>query len=139
MVELSLPYLNALAAQLIFISAFLGGFSAAILGTLIVSKNSTRTLRALVLSTAFSATAFIVTVFSMTQLVMLTTPGYPLEVNQSDLALPKMVGFISFYLGIIALMTVVAISGWLQSKRLGIATTIIAVTGMIVILITTSS
>jgi len=39
MQELPLPYLKEIATQLIFISSFLGGFSATVLGTLILAKS----------------------------------------------------------------------------------------------------
>lgn len=133
--ELSLPYLNELATQIIFISAFLGGFSAAILGTLIVSKHHGRILKALILGASFSATTFIVAVFSMTKLSMMTTPGYPFPVTKADTMLPQATGIIAFLLGIIALMVVVGMSGWLQSKRLGIATSIIAALGLFCVML----
>lgn len=135
MIELSLPYIKELATQIIFISAFLGGFSAAILGTLIVSKRSGKVFKALILGTSFSATSFIVSVFSMTKLVMISTPGYPLPVDQGDTIVPQILGSMAFFLGIISILSVIGLSGWLQSKKLGIATTTMALISIIVFMI----
>ncbi|MBL4708378.1 MAG: hypothetical protein JKY48_08085 [Flavobacteriales bacterium] len=131
MIELPFPYLNELASQTIFISAFLGGFSASILGTLIVSKRKGRALNILVSGTSVSAIAFIVAVFAMTKLMMMTIPGYPFEVIQSELFMPRIIGVVAFFIGIMALLFVMGASGWLQSKKLGVFTTIIGSIGLL--------
>ena len=135
MMELPLPYLKEIASQLIFISAFLGGFSAAVLGTLIISKSDKKTLKYLILGTALSSTAFIVSVMSLTKLVMIALPGYPFEVSSSDTLFPRLVGVFAFFIGIMASMFVISASGWMHSKRLGILTTIIGLIGTVFIFI----
>lgn len=139
MIELPFSYLKEIASQIIFISAFLGGFSATVLGTLILSNNSGKILKTMIMGTSISAVSFIVAVFAMTQLVMLTLPGYPSEVNTGDTIFPRTVGFIAFFVGIISLIFVISVSGWVQSKRMGIATTILGVFGMVLILMSMST
>lgn len=130
-IDLPLAYLNELAKQTIFISAFLGGFSAAILGTLIVSKQKSKILNTLVFSTALSSLAFIVAVMGMTKLVMISTPGYPFEITPSITTAPRIIGSLAFFIGILSLVFSIGISGWVQSKKLGIMTSVIAAIGMI--------
>jgi len=135
MIGLPLEYLNKLASQFIFISAFFGGFSASILGTLIISKSENRIVKYLILGSSLSAVCFIVSVSAMTKLVMISTPGFPFDVESQSIFLPRMIGVISFFIGIVSLIFVISTSGWMHSKRLGIATTIIGVLGMILVLI----
>ena len=133
--ELPLSYLKEIASQLVFISVFLGGFSASLLGTLIISKTDNKIIKTLIVGTSLSAVSFIVAVFAMTKIVMLATPGYPFEVNEADTVFPRTVGVIAFFIGIFSLIFVVAASGWLHSKRLGYFTTMLGVIAFILILL----
>ena len=139
MIELPLAYIKEMASQIIFISVFLGGFSATILGTLILSQNSNKILKKLIVSTSLSAMSFIVTVFTMVQLTMLSIPGYPIETSYEDIMLPRIIGIVAFFIGLLSLIFVVSISGWLQSRKLGIVTTTIGIIGLILVLISTVS
>ncbi|MEL6558998.1 MAG: hypothetical protein AAFQ94_12490 [Bacteroidota bacterium] len=134
MMEMPIEYLNKLASQFIFISAFFGGFSASILGTLIISKSERKIVKYLILGSSLSSIAFIVSVFAMTKLVMVSTPGYPFDIEQISILYPRIVGIIAFMVGILSLIFVISLSGWMHSKRLGIATTSIGVVGFILFL-----
>lgn len=136
MIELSIPYIHELASQTIFISTFLGGFSATILGTLIMAEQNTRLLKILIASSALAATSFIVCIFAMSQLFIMTIPGYPLEVNHQIMVSPRIIGIVFFMIGILALMVLIALSGWLKSKRLGWGTTVLGIIGLVFILTT---
>jgi hypothetical protein len=131
--EIPLSYLKEIAKQLIFISAFLGGFSAAILGTLIVSTKSSKTLKYLILGTSLSALSFIVSVFAMTKIVMIALPDSPFNGNYEATIVPRTIGSIAFFLGIIALIFTISISGWTHSKKLGIATTTLGIIGLVLV------
>ena len=133
MIELSTTYLRELAIQTVFVSAFLGGFSASILGTLILSKNEHKLLKYVIVGTSLSAIAFVLCVFASTQIIMITTPDYPFEVDKSEFDLPRVVIALAFYIGILALMFVLSISGWIYSKRVGIATSVLGIIGLILI------
>lgn len=133
MIELSTTYLRELATQTVFISAFLGGFSASILGTLILSKNEHKILKYVIVGASLSAIAFIVCVLASTQIIMVTTPDYPFKLDKSELEFPRLVIGLSFYIGILALMFVLSISGWIYSKSVGITTTILGIIGLILI------
>lgn len=137
MLELPLPYLNELAKQIAFMSSFLGGFSVTLLGTLILSDRDGKLLRVMIVSTATSALAFIVAVAAMTQLIMVSTEGYPFEIDQQQLSSSRVIGTLALFLGIIALMCTIALSGWVRSRKLGIFTTVIGAITMIVVLLFT--
>ena len=133
MMELSNEYLNSLAQQLIFISAFLGGFSATILGTLIVSDNRSKYFRIMVVSSALAAMCFVVTLFGMTSIIFQTTDGYPLEVDTQGLVVVRLIAIFTMFIGLISFTVCIASSGWLISKNIGRFTTAIGVIAFILI------
>ena len=125
MLELPLPYINELAKQLAFISSFLGGFSVTFLGALILSDKEGRLMRSIIVSTAVSAFAFIITVMAMTQLIMVSTEGYPFKIEQGDLSTSRVIGTLTFMFGVLSLLLTIGLSGWLKSRRLGLITSIL--------------
>lgn len=135
MTDLLPEYLNKIANQLIVISSLLAGFSIAVMANLLVSNTKTKIVNSILKVTTVAASSFLVTVFAMTKIVMMTTEGYPLKFDESDLFLPKIIGFFAFVLGIITLSVLIALSGWTKSKKIGIFTTIIGVLTFIAILV----
>lgn len=133
MLELQPEYLNNIANQLIVISSLLSGFSIAVMANLLVTKSERKILNSILKVTTVAAACFLITVFAMTKIVMMTTEGYPLKFENSDLDFPKIVGFAAFILGIITLTILIALSGWTKSKRTGIFTTIIGILTLITI------
>ena len=85
-----------------------------------------------------AASFFLTTVFAMTHLLLKTTVGYPYKVVDNDLMLPRVVGEIAFFLGIISLLAMISISGWTKSKRMGRFTTILGIITLILILLMTT-
>jgi len=135
MIELTFEYWNKLADQTIMISSLLGGFSIAVIANILVSDKNTRLLKNILGASTLAASFFLVTVFAMTKLLMMTTNGYPLKVIESDLMLPRIVGMISFLFGIISLITMISLAGWTKSKKMGRFTTTIGIFTFIIILI----
>ncbi|PXY02433.1 hypothetical protein DF185_07225 [Marinifilum breve] len=135
MIELEPEYLNKIANQLIVISSLLSGFSIAVLANLLVSNTEKRISNHILKVTTIAAACFLITLFAMTKIVMMTTDGFPLNVDSSELRLPKITGFLAFMFGIIALSVLIALSGWTKSRKTGIFTTIIGVITFIAILI----
>lgn len=135
--ELPLEYQKEVAEQIIFISAFLGGFSASILGTLITSKSDSKVLKALIVSSSLSAISFIVAVFAMTSIIMISTKGYPFIIDVNKTTFIRLVGTASFMVGLLALIIVVAMSGWMHSKRVGWITAVLGMIGLVLILLST--
>jgi hypothetical protein len=138
MTEITFEYWNKLAEQTITISSFLGGFSIAVIANLIVSDLNTRLSKTILGASTLAASFFLITVFAMTDLLMKTTNGHPFKVVENDLLIPRIVGVISFYLGIISLITMISLAGWTKSKKMGRFTTIVGILTLILIMIMTT-
>jgi len=134
--EIPLEYWNRLASQLILISSLLSGFSIAVTANLLVSKSDNRITINILKSTTVAAGCFLVTVFAMTKIVMMTTQGYPGQVVESSLIIPRLIGILTFLLGVISLSAVIAMSGWTKSRSTGIFTTIVGVSTFLLVLLT---
>ena len=135
MLELQPEYLNKIANQLIVICSLLSGFSIAVMANLLVVKSEERIMGYILKVTTVAASCFLITLFAMTKLLMMTTEGYPFKIASGDLDLPKIVGFGSFILGIFSLSLLIALSGWTKSKRTGVFTTVVGVITLIMLLI----
>ena len=128
-------YWNELANHFILIGALLAGFSIAFVANLIVSDTNTRILKWLQITATIAASSFLISLFSMTKILMMTTKGYPLEIEENAFYLPRIIGGATFMIGILALSTLIALSGWSKSKNMGILTTIIGILTLITVLV----
>lgn len=137
--EIPFDYWNKLANQVIGISALLGGFSIAIIANILVAKTDSRLVNSILIASTLAASFFLVTIFAMTKMLLMTTAGYPFQVDSADLTLPRIVGSLSFFFGILALVTIISLAGWTKSKRLGSISTGIGLVTLILILLMTSS
>ena len=127
-------YLLEIARQVAFVSAFLGGFAATFLGTLLFAGSGSKLVNWVISSAALSACAFIVAVLALTMLTVALHPNAPIGVV-SNLALRRAqtIGFLSFLLGMYTLLFSIGASGWLRSRTLGWSTAAIAfIAGLIV-------
>ena len=138
MTEITFEYLNKLASQIITICSLLGGFSIAIIANFLVSDTKSRLTNRIMVTSIFAACFFLVTLFAMTKVLMMTTKGYPTKVLINDLTPYRTIGAISFLFGIISLLIMISMSGWTKSKRMGIFTTIVGIITLIFILIMTT-
>lgn len=127
MTGIAFEYWNKLAEQTITISSLLGGFSIAVIANFLVSETKTRLNNTIMTVSTLAASFFLITVFAMTKLLMMTTEGYPVNVSDHDLLLPRITGAIAFFLGIISLLTMISMSGWTKSRKTGIFTTTIGI------------
>lgn len=136
-----LEYWNKLASQFIFIVALLGGFSLSLIITLLTHNLENKFTKYIFIAAIFTAASFIVSLFAMTGLVMMTTPGYP-QINAETLANEfskcRNIGAISLLFGTVSLLIIIALSGWAKSKRLGIFSTIISLLAFILIAVAMS-
>jgi hypothetical protein len=135
MEEMSFEYWNKLSNHIIVISSLLGGFSITVIANFLVSETNTRLSRVLLKTSVLAASLFLVTVFTMTKIFMITTKGYPIKVDKEDIFIPSIISGFSFLLGITSLMTMISLSGWTKSKNMGVFTTIIGIISFIIILI----
>ncbi len=135
MVEISFEYWNKLAEQIITISSVLAGFSIAVIANFLVSETKTRLTNNIMLASTLAASFLLVTIIAMTKLLMMTTDGYPAKVIDNDLLLPRIIGVISFLIGIISLLTMISMAGWTKSRKMGIFTTILGILTFLLIMI----
>lgn len=135
MEEISLDYWNKLANQIIVISSLMSGFSIAVIANLLVSDTNTRLSRGILKTAVLAASFFLISVFAMTNVLMMSTEGFPLEVSPGEFKTSMLVGASALLFGIISLLTLIALSGWTKSKVLGRFTTIVGVITFIIVLI----
>ena len=133
MMELSFDYWNTLASQLILTCAFLTGFSIAVTANLLINKKSNKLYNSILRAATLSAGSFLITVFALTNILLKTTEGYPFEVTQSDINTPRIIGMFTYVIGILALLTVIGLSGWTKSKGTGIFTTVVSAITLIMV------
>jgi len=134
MVEVSLEYLHKIAEQIIVICSLLAGFSIAVVANFLISETKGGLLNKIMVFATTAASFFLITLFSMTNIIMRTTEGFPFKVSADGLFFPKLVGIVSFVLGIISLITMISLSGWTKSRKMGVFTTILGVLSLVLIL-----
>lgn len=135
MEEMSFEYWNKLADQIIVIASLLGGFSIAVIANILVSPSNTRLSRIIMKAAVLAASFFLVSVFAMTKVLMMTTDGFPLIVTEIDFITSSIVGGIAFIFGIMSLIAMIALSGWTKSKKTGRFTTVVGILTIVLILI----
>jgi hypothetical protein len=125
MQTLSPEYLAEIGRQLAFLSAFLGGFAATFLGTLLTAAPGRRQACWAAGSAAVAAAAFVVTVISATALAIVLNPGAPAGMS-SAAAITRARGIagLSFIVGIYSMLLSLGLSGWIRSRALGMTTSI---------------
>lgn len=135
---MSPAYLASTAAQLGSISAFLGGFAATILATLVVSGIRSRPAALTIGLSAAAALAFIVSVVATTAFSAGVHPDAPSELAGPDRALQiRALMTLGFMVGVLCLMGAVAASGWLRSRGMGwLTTTLTLLAGAAVVFLT---
>jgi len=134
--EISFEYWNKLANQTILVSSLLSGFSITVVANLLVADLNTRLSNSIMIFATLAACFFLITVFGMTNLLLMTTEGYPFPVVSDDLFYPRVIGSGFFFLGIISLITTISLSGWTKSKKIGRFTTTLGILTLIIILTT---
>ena len=135
--EITLEYWNELAKQIILISSLLSGFSITVVANLLVSKKNDKLANRILKSASLSAGCFLVTVFAMVQISMMTTTGgYLKDVAAKDFIVPRIIGMLTFMIGLLSLTAMISLSGWTKSKKVGRFTTIIGILALILIFIT---
>jgi len=137
---MTLEYWNNLANQIILISVLLSGFSITIVANLIVHEKNDRLTNGILKTATLSAGSFLVTLFAMTKIAMLTIPGgYLKNVTEADFFTTRIIGMTTFMLGLVCLSILIGLSGWTKSKRVGIFTTVVGVMTFLLMLLTTTT
>lgn len=114
----------------------MSGFSIAILANLLTYKTDSKVATYVFRLTSVAAGCFLVTVFALTKIIKMTTEGYQYETTAEDFAFTGGLTTIAFVIGILTLSAVIALSGWIKSKKTGIFTTIIGFLTLLFIVMT---
>ncbi|WP_196889901.1 hypothetical protein [Aureivirga sp. CE67] len=134
MIEISLEYWNKLANQIILICSLLTGFTIAVIANIVVSKIESKIVNRILRFATLAACLFLISMFGMTKILMMTTEGFPFEVSNDKITFPRIISTLSFFFGIISLLVVIALSGFTKSKKLGRFTLIVGILTLILIL-----
>lgn len=131
MTETTFEYMNKFAEQIMTISSLLAGFSIAVIANLLVSNIKNRLANNILAVSILAANLFLVSVFAMTRVFMMTTDGNPKKVLINDLTFPGTIGMFAFLLGTVSLLGLISMAGWTKSKKMGIFTTVIGILSLI--------
>ena len=135
--EITLEYWNALANQTILICSLLSGFSITVVANLLVSDKNDKLTNRILKSATLSAGCFLVSVFAMIQISMITTSGgYMKNVVANDFLIARIIGMTTFMIGLFSLTVMISLSGWTKSKKIGKFTTSVGILTLILIFIT---
>lgn len=134
---MTLEYWNELGKQTLLITSLLSGFSITVVANLLVADKNDKLTNRILKSATLAAGCFLVSVFAMVNIVMTTTPGgYIKDVSLNDFQVARVVGMVTFIIGLFSLTTMIALSGWTKSKKVGLFTTIIGILTLLLIFIT---
>jgi hypothetical protein len=133
--DLAPGYLSALASQVGALSAFLGGFAATFLGTLLALQVRGRIGSWAIGFAVVSSAAFIVAVVASTALLAVLHPQAPEVVRAGSAGGPRAIMTLCFGVGLYALLASLGVSGWTRSRGTGLTTSLAA--GLGVVLVTT--
>lgn len=120
--------MTELFRQLAFITAILGGFSITFLSVLLTASAKHHMINWIVGVTTVAATCFVLSAVGSTFSAVIASYNDPLPSDIEALHEPLSLLFLG---GSVLLFTVLGMSGWIRSRRLGIATTVIAALGLI--------
>lgn len=129
MEPLAPAYISALAAQLASLSAFLGGFAATFLATLLTLGHAGRLMTITIGFAVASSVSFIVTVVAATMLTAVLHPEAPHFMADAVASAPRAIMSLGFSLGTLSLLASLGCSGWTRSRAIGWITTIAALVG----------
>lgn len=134
MTELSFEYWNSLASQMLVISSLMGGFSLSLLFALPESSEHPRIQDRIFKAAAIATASFLVSIFALTKILMMTTKGFPFPVTGASLVLPRIIATSTFFIGILSVIALVGLSGWNKSLKTKRFTIIVGIVMLVLIL-----
>ncbi len=119
--------LHTISTQIILICTFLAGFSATILSSFVTKKNTDMISNVIILSLLVSTCAMIISLFLLTNVFILTTEGIKSGLSPAELSDQFNTSVKVVFVGLGAFLTFISLSGWLNSRWMGVITTIIGI------------
>lgn len=120
--KLESSYVLAVADQLSFVAAFLGGVSATILVSVLIFNSSKRSIEYLVGASSVAACGHLIAVISAWRLTIGLHPDLPFVPDPDKLEILWNGMIAGYSLGVLGLIASIGISGWIRSKRMGLIT-----------------
>jgi len=124
--ELKASYVVAVAEQLSFVSAFLGGVSATILFSVIIFSSDKRLVSLLIGTSALSACSLLVAVISSWRLTIGLHPDLPFTPDPKKIDMLWNFLIAGYGLGVNSLIVSIGLAGWIRSRQIGLVTSTIA-------------
>jgi len=124
--ELKASYVIAVAEQISFVSAFLGGVSATILFSVIIFSSDKKSVSLLVTTSTLAACCLLVAVIAGWRLAIGLHPDLPFNPDPSTINILWNSLITGYSLGVISLILSIGLSGWIRSRRIGLITSLIA-------------
>lgn len=137
MAKLTPEYIVAVAEQLSFVSAFLGGISATILVTIIVFTSPKKSVNWITTSSSIAACSLLIAVVASWRLIILLHPEIPISVDTLIIKVLWAGMLIGYGLGFLSLLVSIGLSGWLRSRQNGIITSTIALVAILFFILAT--
>ena len=119
-------FMTAVAEQLSFVSAFLGGISATILVTIVVFVDQKRSVSWMVASSALAACSLLIAVVASWRLTILLNTDLSSQVGLDLVAVLYGGMILGYSLGFLSLLSCIGLAGWIRSRRLGMTTSAMA-------------
>lgn len=126
MTEIKTSYVIAVAEQLSFVSAFLGGISATILVTIVVFTSPNKSVSWIVSASSLAACSLLVAVVASWRLSIMLHPAMPMPVETTLIKILWAGMLAGYSLGFLSLIASIGLSGWLRSRKIGLITSSIA-------------
>lgn len=134
--ELKASYVVAVAEQISFVSAFLGGVAATIMFTVIIFSSDKRSVALLVATSALAACSLLVSVIAGWRLTIGLHPDLPFTPDPAKIRILWNSLIAGYGLGVNSLIASIGLSGWIRSRRSGYITSFIAAIAIIFFLST---
>ena len=125
--ELKASYVIAVAEQISFVSAFLGGVSATILFSVILFSSGKRSVALVVATSSLAACSLLVSVIAGWRLTIGMHPDLPFTPDPHTIGILWNSLIAGYGLGVVSLIASIGLSGWMRSQRSGYITSSIAI------------
>ena len=137
MEPLAPAYLSDVASQIGSLSAFLGGFAATFVATLLTIDRAGRLMAATIALAVISAVAFIIAVTASTMQVAIYHPDGPSFLADFPAARIRATMLAAFLTGTLALLAGLGCSGWIRTRLIGWITSGVSAFGAVMVVILT--
>ena len=135
--ELNINYILAVAEQLSFVSAFLGGISTTVLLTIVVFTSQKKSVNWIVSASALAACSLLVAVVASWRIIILLHPELPIQYDEGLIRILWAGMLFGYALGFLSLLVSIGLSGWLRSRRDGMITSTIALIAVVFFVLAT--